>query len=330
MPKLVVCGAINWDISCFVDRLPRPGEEVTVRRVSRVSGGTGGNVAVAAARILGPGEVSLVGALGQDTIASQQIEALSSEGVATDALERLADQESGQAHIVIDSKGQNTIASYLGANGHLSRRHVMSPCVGSLLETCDGVVMTDPPLEVAEKLLGHARQNQTPVCWDPGILTVHGWDSLAALAAQSDSLFLNESETAALFAIEDPAAHPEKLRGKQLPANVVFKLGARGARLVQVARGHSIEVQAFPLRELGFTLASTVGCGDAFVGVFAAYRVLGASLRDALEKATVAAGLNAARDETRGSPERTALEAALARARGLGYQAREQPLPQEG
>ena len=83
MVRLVVCGAINWDTKCFVDRLPVPGEEVAAEHVSQVSGGTGGNVAVAAARILGPEEVALIGALGRDDIAGQQIAALEDEGVIT-------------------------------------------------------------------------------------------------------------------------------------------------------------------------------------------------------------------------------------------------------
>ena len=76
MIRLVVCGAINWDTSCFVDRLPVPGEEVVAEHMARVSGGTGGNVAVAAARILGAKEVALIGALGRDDIALQQSAAL--------------------------------------------------------------------------------------------------------------------------------------------------------------------------------------------------------------------------------------------------------------
>ncbi|TET43679.1 MAG: hypothetical protein E3J66_01575, partial [Dehalococcoidia bacterium] len=81
MVSLVVCGAINWDISCFVERLPSPGEEVCVKHITRVSGGTGGNVAVAAARILGAKEVALIGALGEDALAHQQVAALNAEGV---------------------------------------------------------------------------------------------------------------------------------------------------------------------------------------------------------------------------------------------------------
>ena len=60
MVSLVSCGAINWDITLYVEQFARPGEEVRVLRIDRIPGGTGANVAVAAARILGPGEVCLL------------------------------------------------------------------------------------------------------------------------------------------------------------------------------------------------------------------------------------------------------------------------------
>ena len=50
MADLICCGAINWDINFFMDRLPRTGEEVPVNEIQRVSGGTAANVSVA----LGP------------------------------------------------------------------------------------------------------------------------------------------------------------------------------------------------------------------------------------------------------------------------------------
>jgi len=39
MVDLVCCGAINWDINLFMERLPRTGEEVSVGEIQRVSGG---------------------------------------------------------------------------------------------------------------------------------------------------------------------------------------------------------------------------------------------------------------------------------------------------
>ncbi len=50
MVDLVCCGAINWDINLFMERLPRTGEEVAVGELQRVSGGTAANVSVAATR----------------------------------------------------------------------------------------------------------------------------------------------------------------------------------------------------------------------------------------------------------------------------------------
>ncbi len=64
MADLICCGAINWDINFFMDRLPRTGEEVPVNEIQRVSGGTAANVSVAAARIMGRGSGAFLGALG--------------------------------------------------------------------------------------------------------------------------------------------------------------------------------------------------------------------------------------------------------------------------
>ena len=170
MASLLVCGAINWDISCFVEHLPVPGEEVTIKHITRVSGGTGGNVAVAAARILGSEEVTLIGALGKDDIARQQIAALEDEGVITEAIDQIMELESGQAYILVDQTGENVIASHLGANAKLGPEHLNKAQVRQQLRECRGIFLTDPNLEVGEKLIKLAKQRNVPVLWDPGIL----------------------------------------------------------------------------------------------------------------------------------------------------------------
>ena len=102
MVEVVVAGAINWDINLFVRSFPRPGEETPVVRITRVPGGKAGNVSVAAARLLGPGRVGIIGALGQDDIAETQLRLLNSEGVDTSAIRRKTDVESGQAYIITE------------------------------------------------------------------------------------------------------------------------------------------------------------------------------------------------------------------------------------
>lgn len=53
---------------------------------------------------------------------------------------------------------------------------------------------------------------------------------------------------------------------------------------------------------------NTVGCGDAFLGVFAAYKAEGLSDEEALRRANAAGAYKATRRETRGSPARKQLE----------------------
>jgi len=327
MAGLIVCGAINWDISCFVERLPVPGEEVITKHITRVSGGTGGNIAVAAARILGAKEVALIGAVGKDDIARQQVAALEDEGVVTDGIAHIEGEESGQAHILVDRTGQNVIASHLGANARLSREHLNRAEVKQELQECRGVVLTDPHLEVAGELIKLAKRRDVPLLWDPGILTGPNREALQSLVKEAKVIFLNETEASALLGTSGLDMSLQRLRELDFGNNVVLKLGARGAVMLNSASGRVTEVPALPLKRLGMKVASTVGCGDVFAGVFAAYYVMGNSMEQALVMASAAAGLNATRPETRGSPDRAALESMADRFRNLGFTVREYRAP---
>jgi len=326
MASLVVCGAINWDISCFVERLPVPGEEVTIRYITRVSGGTGGNIAVAAARILGAKKVALIGALGRDDIARQQIAALEDEGVITEGIDHIAGEESGQAYILVDQAGQNVIASHLGANARLGLEHLNKAQVKQQLQECRGIVLTDPHLEVAEELINLAKRRDVPVLWDPGILISPNREALLSLARQAEILFLNETEASALLGTDESNTSLQKLKKLGLGNHAVLKLGAQGAAMLEPASGTLIEIPALPLKKLGLNVINTVGCGDVFAGVFAAYHVMGSSLAQSLIMASAAAGLNATRPETRGSPDRANLEEVANRSQELGFVLRERRL----
>jgi ribokinase len=326
MVSLVVCGAINWDISCFVERLPVPGEEVTAEHITRVSGGTGGNVAVAAARILGAKEVALIGALGRDDIARQQIAILEDEGVVTTGIHQIAGEESGQAYIMIDQKGENVIASHLGANARLGLKHLKKVEVKQQLRECQSIVLTDPPLEVAKGLINLAKRHAIPVLWDPGILISPNREALLSLAKEAEVIFLNETEASALLETEKLNISLQRLKELGFGNHTVLKLGAQGAVMLEPASGTVVEVPALPLKELGLNVINTVGCGDVFAGVFAAYHVLGSSLKQSLIMASAAAGLNATRPETRGSPDRARLEEVVNLSHNSGFVLRERKL----
>ncbi len=307
MATVLVSGAINWDTLCLVGHLPAPGEEVTCDAVSEVPGGTGANTAVAAARILGPGEVALFAALGQDDIADRQLAILDAEGVLRDSVVRVPARTSGHAYIFIDPTGQNVIASDLGANTDLSTRHARQAKLSTSLQQCRCVVLSDPPLPVAAHLLQAAADRDIPALWDPGVLARHGWSALAPLARHVDSLFLNEAEAQQLFGTAGPRNIVSSLDRRNAPAHIVLKLGARGSLLVDCATGETAAIPPLPMRELGLHVVSAVGCGDVFIGACAACLSLGYERHTALLIASAAAGFKATRAETRGGPDRDTL-----------------------
>ena len=319
MALVVVCGAINWDTTCFVSHLPTAGEEVACDQVAEVSGGTGANVAVAASRLLDSEQTAMLGAVGQDRIGKAQIEILQQEGVSTEAVVKLKDTESGHAYIFVDRTGQNVIASNLAANTNLGPQHIKSTTLGRVLDGCRCVAITDPPMAIAEMLISVAHQRQTPVLWDPGVLASCGWDTLAPLAAKIYTLILNETEAQQMFGTQEPdgIARSFDLRGE--PSYVVLKQGARGATLIDSSTARTIHIPALPLHSMGLHTVNTVGCGDVFVGAYAAGLAQGLEQSHALLEASAAAGLNATRAETRGGPNHDDLVDVIRSAARFGF-----------
>jgi ribokinase len=277
---------------------------------------------VAGARILGAQEVALIGAVGQDEIAQQQIAALDAEGVITGGIHSITGEESGQAYILVDQAGQNVIASHLGANARLGREHVHRAWVSQELKRCKGIVLTDPPLEAVEKLIDLAKQSGAAVLWDPGVLVSQNREALQAMTKEVEVLFLKETEASALLGSVQLDTSFQRLQEIRFPTHIVLKLGARGAAMFESAKGLTMEVPALPLEQLGLDVVNTVGCGDAFVGAFAAYYALGADFCKALTMASAAACLNATQWETRGSPERPMLEEMEHKCREFGFKVR--------
>ncbi len=320
---VVVCGAINWDITLFADHLPVPGEEVTVTQVARVPGGTGANVAVAAARLLGPGQVGFVGAIGDDDVGSTQRGLLDQEGIVTGGLVVVPGIDSGHAFITVDSRtGQNVIASVLGANTALGPHHVEGPEAPRWLEGARFYAVTDPPLPVARALLARARTANSEVFWDPGVAIAQDSEAVMDIAADVDVLVLNEIEAQTLFgATPNPADLTALIAHHAWRCAVVLKLGSQGAVVLDQGGRRMTRVPVLPLGLLGLTVDNTVGGGDSFLGALVAMRTRGLDLPDAAIWASAAAGLKVSRSATRDSPTWKELQAAYDTWRAAGITA---------
>jgi len=306
MVKIVVAGAINWDINLFVKRFPEVGEEVAVERITRVPGGKAANVAVAVARILGPGGVALIGCLGRDSIAESQIAILKGEGVDVSGIGFVEEAESGQAYIIIDERGRNVINTLFGANLRLLPKDLLAPERARLIQESAIVTIIDPPLETIGSMASTAKRGGKTVVWDSGVRSTLGLSRLREVLRKVDYLVINRVEIKNLTGEGDPLEARKRLAKVNSEIRLVAKLGEDGCSMVG-SQG-AMRVPGINLEGLGMHVVNTVGCGDAFLGVFVASKAEGLKDGEALERANMAGALKATRPETRGSPTRRELE----------------------
>lgn len=288
MTKLVVIGAINWDINFFVSHLPKKGEEVLVHNQFQCPGGTGANVAVAAARLMEKKHVSFISGLGTDTIATKQKTIMSNEGVNIESIFSF-EGDSGQAYITIDNDGENTITTIMGANGKITPQHFLEKSIQSLLKEARVIVITDPPLNVIPTILG--LNLSACIILDPGVRVN---ELNLNIIAKCDYVVLNEVEFTFLFQKID--------LNSEICQNTSFiiKKGKEGCYIQK--QNDQTHIKGVDLKRLGLSVVNTVGCGDAFLGGFAASLAQKKPITQALTIANLTGAINATKKDTRGSP----------------------------
>jgi ribokinase len=120
---LTVVGSINLDLVTRTPRLPRPGETLTDATFTMTPGGKGANQAVAAAKL--GAQVTMIGVVGQDSIAEQAVQGLRDAGVAQSWVTKQG--QTGVALIVVDDNGENTIVVAPGVNMDLQPSDIRLP-----------------------------------------------------------------------------------------------------------------------------------------------------------------------------------------------------------
>jgi ribokinase len=303
---MTVIGALNWDVNLFVKRIPKPGEEVVVTRIDRVPGGKGGNVAVAAARILGPSRTALISCLGNDDTGKKQIAILSEEGVETIGVRSIQHVESGQAYITVDENGNDTIMTHFGANALLKEDQIMEPEIQTMIGKSKLILAIDPPKQVAKKILSEGKRLRKILVWHPGVLARFGIKEWGEDMRGLQYLILNQHEATSFTGTKTLENAMSKLSEEAPGTRIVVTLGENGA--AYYSGGKMFAVGKIDIEKLGGKVVNTAGCGDAFVGTFGAYKTLGKTDEESLQFANMAGALKATRPETRGSPTRRELE----------------------
>ena len=282
-PCVVVVGSVNVDLVVHADRLPGPGETVGGGQLERTGGGKGANQAVAAARA-GAG-VALVGAVGDDDLGSEALDALRADNVNVDAVQQLPGIATGVALIVVDRDGANQIAVASGANHALTDEHVNAAAGAQPDCMLVSFELLDEPVLAAARL---ARGRGCTLVVNPAPARPLA-DSLCRL---QPILTPNGHEASDLTGEQDPAAAARVLRART-GAPVVVTLGEQGALVVDDAGSELLPAPAV-------RAVDTTGAGDVFNGVLAAELARGAGLRPGAVAAIAAAARSVTQPGARG------------------------------
>ncbi|MDA7905147.1 ribokinase, partial [Rhodopirellula sp.] len=261
------------------------GQTLLAQSSSEFCGGKGANQAVAAA--LSGGEVSMLGAVGDDAFATRLINNLRMHGVNCDSTTQHDGVASGLAIIAVDLSGQNSIMVVPGANSKLSKSSVQA--AETLLKGSDCLmIQLETPIESVLEGIRLARRYGVRVILDPAPAPSEIVPSLL----QVDLICPNETEASDLTQMPVTNAKEAKAAAKQLQdlgaKNVVITMGSEGAILRQ--GDTTTLIPAIPVDAIDTTAA-----GDAFAGALAVRWSQTNNLLNAVRYANAAGAIAASR-----------------------------------
>jgi len=297
---VVVIGSANMDIVFALDRAPSPGETVLAHSAALYPGGKGLNQAVAAARAGAP--TAFVGALGIDDHGDALAGVLSAEGIGADLVQR-STAPTGQAFIVVDGKGENTIIVASGANATML--NLTSEARVVIAEAAVLLMQLELPLPIVLEAAAAARSAGTTV-----MLNAAPAQKLPdELLDHLDYLIVNEHE-ACLVAGDDDLDRASSALAARVPWLIVT-LGSEGSVL------YVDSCEAGRVAASVVTAVDTTGAGDTYCGAFAAAIAQGRELTAAASFASAAAALSVqALGAVPSIPTRASIEAMIGTAAG--------------
>ncbi len=286
MPRVVVIGSINTDMTVRVPRLPAPGRTVLGGEFASTPGGKGANQAMAALRA--GATVRLIAAVGDDALGRASIARYRDQGLEVEHIRVVPAVASGVALIYVADDGENMIAVAPGANASLSPQDIAD--LPDRVLSSDGVLLMslEIPLETARAAMIRGRNAGMTVILNPAPVAAARVAETSALLELADFATPNRDEARALVGLAEGALLD--------PREVADRLLAQGPRGVVVTRGSQGCLVAEPgacrrLKAVKVPVVDTVGAGDAYTGALSVAIAEGKSLVDAAIWASQAASL---------------------------------------
>ncbi|MHC9533514.1 ribokinase [Dellaglioa sp. L3N] len=257
MNKITVIGSINVDTILRIPRLPLPGETLGMFDQSNAGGGKGANQVIAAAR--SGAKTTFIGKVGQDQNGDFMLNNMDEDGILTEFIVKSSEVKTGQAYILLDQEGENSILLYAGANNKITDTDVKAAylpiresdfIVGQLESNVSATILA---FEEARKFNVITILNPAPAK-----------EKISAeLLSLTDVIVPNETESEIITGIkvEDEESQIQAAK-KMLELGVkivVITLGSKGA-FYYTSTGFGM-VPAFKVKAVDTTAA-----GDTFIG----------------------------------------------------------------
>ncbi|MDW0108765.1 ribokinase [Sporosarcina aquimarina] len=257
--RIVVVGSLNMDIIISTNRLPQIGETILGNEVNYLPGGKGANQAVSIARL--GGDVSMIGAVGQDEFGKSLLEQMEQNQVNTEFIDQVEDVKTGIADI-FHVNHDNCIIVVPGANFTLTPDKI-TPEMEQLISEAD-VLLTqlEIPIETVQKVLEIANKNSVTTILNPAPAQTLP----AELLQLVDYLTPNETEFALLaehtLTTNDELATLMKKWETTYNQTLIVTLGEQGSAYLQ--DGNLVITPAQKVK-----VVDTTGAGDSYNGALA-------------------------------------------------------------
>lgn len=281
--KVLNFGSLNIDYVYSLDHFVQKGETISSRSLDIFSGGKGLNQSVALGRA--GAEVYHAGAIGQDGDFLTDI--LRDAGVRTEYVRRLSSVRTGNAIIQRDSKGDNCIILYGGANQSIEKAQVDE----TLDQFSEGdFLVLQNEINELPYIMEQAHKKGLRIVLNPSPMD----EKIAELPLSFVDIFiLNEVEACQILKLPEAERREAAAKGNELcrrlsgafpEAMIVLTLGENGS----VCLDHGVLTEQPIYRT---ETVDTTAAGDTFTGYFVAGLIQGLSVGEAMDLAAKAASI---------------------------------------
>lgn len=283
--KIFVIGSSNTDMVVKSDKLPVAGETILGGTFLMNAGGKGANQAVAAAKL--GASVTFVSKVGDDIFGKQAIQGFQKEGINTDFVFIDTENPSGVALILVDAKGENSIAVASGANGNLQIAEV-EKAIEQISANDMVLLQLEIPIPTVEFAIKKSYENGAKVILNPA--PAQKLDE--AVFQYLDIITPNETEAELLTGIKVTNLESAKQAALKFHErgvkNVIITLGSKGAYLHNSTTNRLIAAPAVQA-------VDTTAAGDVFNGALTVSLSEGNDLEQSIDFACKAAAISVTR-----------------------------------